>query len=344
MSVIRPVILSGGSGTRLWPISHPSLPKQFLPIIGEESLFELTMGRTARLADAAPIVVTGAAHQETVRSQLTGEARVIVEPAPRNTAPAILAAALHAEPDEVLVVFPSDHLITDEPALFESISAAASLAETGAIVTFGVVPTRAEQGYGWIERGPERPPGFEVARFVEKPPSEIAEAFLAGGNHYWNSGIFIVKAKVAQEQIARFAPEVFSAVDRAMSDRHNDAIELADAFLASPSISFDNAVMEKVDQAFVVPLDAGWSDIGSWDAIWSALEKDSAGNVLIGEALVVDATNSLVRSSNLPVALIGLDGVIVIETKKGVLVADRSSVQQVREVVEKIRDGLEDND
>lgn len=345
MSAIRPVVLSGGSGTRLWPISQQSRPKQFLPLIGEESLFVLTMERAARIARGArPIVVTGRVHSSSVDEQLSVPAQILIEPGPRNTAPAICAAALAADPADVLVVLPSDHLISDWEVLEDSLAHAIALAENGGVVTFGIIPDRPEEGYGWIKRGSEIEHGYQILEFVEKPSRETAVSFMAAGHHYWNSGMFIARADVILGHVARLAPEVSAAVTGSLPDRNADRVEMTGQFLDAPRISFDHAIMEKLEEAFVVPLESGWSDIGSWDAIWGAMEKDPEGNVLTGDVFALDATNSLVRSTNLPVALIGLDGVVVIETDHGVLVADRSKVQQVKAVVERLRSGRGDSD
>lgn len=338
MSVIRPVVLSGGSGTRLWPISQERLPKQFLPLIGEKTLFALTMERAVKVASGAlPTVVTGNIHASIVEGQLEHPAQVLVEPGPRNTAAAICAAALVAATDDVLVVMPSDHLIADFGAFDNALSAAVQIARTGGVVTFGIVPDRADEGYGWIKRGAAIGSGHQILEFVEKPPREVAISFLAGGNYYWNSGMFVVTAGVVLKHLGRHSPEVLAAVERSLPETIGDRVELGEPFLSSPSISFDHAVMEKLNDAFVVPLDAGWSDIGSWDAIWEAMDKDTEGNFLTGDVVSLDSANSLVHSTNLPIALIGLEGVVVIETEHGVLVADRESAQRVKSVVEQLR-------
>ena len=260
MTRVRPVILSGGSGTRLWPLSVESRPKQFHNVLGEETLFAATMGRALRLDEVVGVtVVTGGRHVRLVEERLEGTgARVLVEPAPRNTAPAIVAAAMDADLDDVLVVLPSDHRIADVESFTRAAAVAVDLALDGRIVTFGCVPDRPEQGYGWIRPGDDLGKGFTVAEFVEKPGRELARDFLERG-FLWNSGMFVARASVILEE--ERDDELKSAVSRSLEEGVGGV--LSAAFLDAPSISFDRSVLEKTTEAAVVPLDAGWSDIGS---------------------------------------------------------------------------------
>lgn len=340
MSVIRPVILSGGSGTRLWPVSRQDRPKQFLNLIGTSSLFSEAVERGNRIPNSVhPIIVTGRAHVDLVADELVDPAIVVVEPAPRNTAPAIVAAALVAEPTEILVVLPSDHLIRDSEAFFLAIDSAQRLAGRDAIATFGVVPTRPEAGYGWIRKGLAADGGFQIGEFVEKPSIESATEMLHDGDHLWNSGMFVARAGVIRETAKKLVPDLFDAVAASIPNPSGDRLDLTDTFLDAPSISFDHAIMENLDAGFVVPLDAGWSDIGSWEAIWEVTPKDELGNATEGDVVLVDSGNSLVRSSSRPIAVIGLNDVVVVETDAGILVAARDRVQEVRDVVKQLRPG-----
>lgn len=264
---------------------------------------------------------------------------MVVEPAPRNTAPAIVAAALVAEPTEILVVLPSDHLIRDSEAFFLAIDSAQRLAGRDAIATFGVVPTRPEAGYGWIRKGLAADGGFQIGEFVEKPSIESATEMLHDGDHLWNSGMFVARAGVIRETAKKLVPDLFDAVAASIPNPSGDRLDLTDTFLDAPSISFDHAIMENLDAGFVVPLDAGWSDIGSWEAIWEVTPKDELGNATEGDVVLVDSGNSLVRSSSRPIAVIGLNDVVVVETDAGILVAARDRVQEVRDVVKQLRPG-----
>ncbi len=335
MTRVRPVVLSGGSGTRLWPLSVRSRPKQFLQLVDDVSLFDATVKRARALpGESGVIVVTGSTHVPLVSESLDDrEATVLVEPGPRNTAPAIVAAALTADPDDIMVILPSDHLIRDVSAFLRAAETAIDLANAGRIVTFGCVPDRPEVGYGWIKPGDDADGGFVIEEFVEKPDIDTAVQMLGEG-YLWNSGMFVARAEVILSE-ARSTPNLVEAVRGAMPDRGS---ELTDRFLAAPSISFDHAVMEKTSLGTVVPLDAGWSDIGSWQAVWESSAHDSEGNVLEGEAYVLDARNSLIHASTRPVAVVGVEDLVVIETADGVLVIPRQRSQQVREVGKHIED------
>lgn len=330
------MVLSGGSGTRLWPLSVDARPKQFVPLFGKESLFQHTMSRARRLPGSSePIVVTGASHYDLVaEAAQEAEPTILVEPGPRNTGPAIVAAALVAAPNDVLVVMPSDHLIGDEGAFAEATKVAVSLAEEGGIVTFGCVPDRPEVGYGWIRPGSASGGGYHIAEFVEKPGPETAAEMLESG-YLWNSGMFVAVASVVAAEAASLG--LADPIRRAVESR--DGGRLGDDFLDAPAVSFDEAVMEKTDRGMVVPLDAGWSDIGSWHAVWERSARDRDGNAVEGAVELVDVTGSLVRSSGRPVAVVGLDDVVVVETEDGVLVTRRDRSQDVREVGRRLQSG-----
>jgi mannose-1-phosphate guanylyltransferase/mannose-6-phosphate isomerase len=350
MAKLQPVLLSGGSGTRLWPLSREAYPKQFLPLVGTDTMLQATWRRVAPLADLPPIVVANEDHRFLAAEQLrlAGVARapIVLEPAGRNTAPAIAAAALqamreHGE-DPVLLVLPSDHVVRDEVAFRTAVQAALPAAQAGALVTFGVVPTAAETGFGYIQTdraagaddGPRR-----VLRFVEKPDAVTARGYLAVGGYFWNSGMFLFRASRYLEELERFRPEMLAAVRKALGEgaRDGDFIRLdSDAFAACPSDSIDYAVMEKTDAAMVLPVDIGWSDVGSWSALWDVSAQDADGNAHHGDVIAIDTRNSYAYAQRL-VALVGVDDLVVVETDDAVLVARKDKVQQVKDVVARLK-------
>lgn len=326
------MVLSGGSGTRLWPLSVGARPKQFIDLFGGKSLFDATLDRAQSIpGTVGVIVVSGTAHTDLIAEAVDGAGPgtiVLSEPSPRNTAPAIVAAALVADPEDILVVLPSDHLIPGTTAFNNAAGKAIALAEAGGVVAFGCVPDRPEVGYGWIKTGPAVKGGFEIAEFVEKPDAARAAELLTGG-YLWNSGMFVVKAATILTEVE--GTELLAAVARAVSERSKG--QLSDAFSTAPAISFDHQIMERTERGLVVPLDAGWSDIGSWHAVWQVSAKDDEGNVLIGDAVAIDSHNSLVRSSSRRVAVVGVDDVVVVETEDGVLVVPRDRSQEVRDIL-----------
>lgn len=330
------MVLSGGSGTRLWPLSVDARPKQFLSLFGDESLFQSTLERARGLPGASdPIVVTGPSHAGLVEETAgSSPPEILVEPGPRNTGPAIVAAALVAAPTDVLVILPSDHLIEDDAAFVEAAKGAIALAEEGGIVAFGCVPDRAEVGYGWIRPGAASGAGFRIAEFVEKPGADAAASMLESG-YLWNSGMFVAVASVVIEEAASHG--LADPIARSVARR--DGRRLGDDFLEAPAISFDHAIMEKTGRGMVVPLDAGWSDIGSWQAVWEKSSKDPLGNVVGGTVELIDVHNSLIRSSGRPVAVVGLDDVVVVETDDGILVTRRDRSQDVREAGVRLQGG-----
>lgn len=337
MPVVRPVILSGGSGTRLWPLSTSELPKQFVPLLSNESLFVRTLKRFQTVDGIAePIVVTGASQTASVLAAAS-EADVpveltIVEPAGRNTAPATLAAAYSVDPDEVLVILPADHLISDTAEFVRVVEMAVVEAVSESIVTFGIKPTGPETGYGYIEMGHKVGHVNVVDRFKEKPDVSEAKNLVADGRHVWNSGMFVAKAGVLVAEGLIHCPVLTETVRRSMPAPKNGVLNLDDRFLAAESISLDHAIMEKTGRAVVMPIEVGWSDIGSYETLWEASDKDSAGNAVSGDVVLNDVSDSLVRATSRTVAIAGMADVVVIETPDAVLVLPRDRSQDVKEL------------
>jgi len=345
MSKIVPVILSGGSGTRLWPLSREAYPKQFLPLVGTNTMLQSTWLRVAPLTNASPIVVANNEHRFMVAEQLreagAPRAAIILEPVGRNTAPAIALAALQARKhgdDPILLVLPSDHVIVDEAAFHAAVRLAATAAEQGKLVTFGVVPTAPETGYGYIKataQGDTR----EVDAFVEKPDASSAREYLEAGTYFWNSGMFVFKASVYLDQLARLRPEIHAASTRAFeaARQDDDFVRIEhDLFSQCPSDSIDYAVMEKTESATVVPLSAGWSDVGSWSALWQVSSQDENGNAHRGDVLEINCRNTYAYGERL-IAMVGLQDVIVVETDDAILVGNREQVQDVKEIVSRLK-------
>jgi len=339
-SPITPVILTGGSGTRLWPLSRKARPKQFLPLAGERTLLEDTIARAAGDRFAPPLLVGGAAQAETLRA-LAGEgARLMLEPMARNTAPAIALAALALDPDALMLVMPSDHVIADVPAFHAAIEKGAALAADDWLVTFGITPDGPETGYGYIRQGGAiGDAGYEVERFVEKPDRETAQGFLAEGGYYWNGGIFLFTARAYLAGLDVHAPEVAASARAAMAGMVDSGSITPDAaaFGSAPSISIDYAVMEKADRVAVVTVSMGWSDLGSWDALHELLEKDEAGNAQSGDSLTIDSANTLIRSDGPLVAAVGVSDLIIVTTGDAVLVMPRGESERVKEVVDALK-------
>ena len=358
---IQPVILSGGSGTRMWPLSREHFPKQLIPFVEDDSLFQSTVRRMANapgLEQSAPLVVCNEAHRfliaEQMRAMGVAPAGLILEPVGRNTAPALTLAALHrqaAGDDAVMLVMPADHVITNRAAFHSAVASAAALAEEGAVVTFGIVPDRPETGYGYIRRGAVvagAGGACELAAFVEKPDVAKAQAYVASGEYWWNSGLFALKPSVWLAAIEAFSPGMFDACRKAWAGGAADAdfrrLDV-DAFKSCPSDSIDYAVMEKLvggaagNAARVVPLDAGWSDIGAWDALWQILDKDGGGNTVRGEVVLHDSKDSLVFAQSRVVACVGISDMVVVETPDVVMVAPRERAQDVKALVAAVKAG-----
>lgn len=343
-SRIIPVILCGGAGTRLWPLSRLARPKQLLALTGEATLLQLAAERVREPGQfAAPWLVASAVQSAAIDAQLGGATLglLILEPVARNTAPAIALAALRAAPDDLLLVLPSDHLIRDVVAFRAAVARGTAAARDGWIVTFGMTPDRPETGFGYIERAAQIGDGvFEAARFVEKPDLAMAEQYVASGAFDWNGGIFLFRAGAMIDALRAHAPEVLAAAEAALAGAEAEDGALrpdGTAFASAPAISIDYAVMEKAGRVAVVPMDAGWSDIGSWDALHQVSDRDEAGNALQGQALAVDSRNCLIRSEGLSVTAVGVDDLIIVATRDSVLVMRRGDSQRVREAVEALK-------
>ncbi len=332
--MLHPVVLCGGSGTRLWPRSRKTMPKPFLPLVGDQTLFEATLARCGDAAlFAAPIVVTGAAHLPHVESQLAAKgASIIVEPEARNTAAAIALAAARLPEDAIMLVCPSDHHIADVAAFQEAAQAAAALASADWLVSFGITPDAPETGFGYIKRAAELPGGFQVEKFVEKPDLERAKAFLADGGYSWNGGIFALRAGFFMEELARHRPDIAEPVTRAIAQGSSDDARFhpdAAAFAEAGNESVDYAVMEKTARAAMVPVAMGWSDIGNWQALRDARSGDAHGNRAKGRAELIDCTNVLVESDGPRVNIIGLSDIAVVVDGDEILVTSMAGTQKV---------------
>lgn len=346
-----PVILSGGSGSRLWPLSRALFPKQFLALHADITMLQDTLQRLDGLTGvAAPMVVCNEEHRfivaEQLRGQKLGNPSILLEPVGRNTAPAIAVAAIAAQQngeDPVLLVLPADHVIQNNAAFHAGIEVARKVAEAGAMVTFGIKPTAPEVGYGYIKAASAstNAGALTLERFVEKPNRATAEQYVSSGEYFWNSGMFMFRASVYLAELEKFAPEMVSACHAAVAGGQADLdfIRLdKNAFAACPEDSIDYAVMEKTDKAVVVPLDAGWSDVGSWSALWEIGAKDENGNVTKGDVLTVNTNNSYVHAADgRLIAVVGLDDVVVVETSDAILVAHKDKVQDVKKVVEQLK-------
>lgn len=342
--MLTPVILSGGVGSRLWPVSRELHPKQLLPLAGELSMLQATLHRTGGLEASAPVVVCNEEHRFMVAEQLRqielAPGALILEPEGRNTAPAVALAALQAiktDPDAVLLVLPADHLIQDVNAFVAAVAKALPQAEQGFMMTFGIKPGSPETGYGYIKRGDELVDDiYHLDRFVEKPDEATAQAYLEDGSYLWNSGMFLLSAAAYLEELEKYAPQMLSSCVEAMSaaDTDMDFVRPGrDAFLQCPSDSIDYAVMEHTERGAVVSLDCGWNDIGAWSALWDVAERDDQGNASQGDVIVDNCSNSYFRSESRLVAACGVDNLVVVETADAILVADRRTVQNVKNIV-----------
>jgi mannose-1-phosphate guanylyltransferase/mannose-1-phosphate guanylyltransferase/mannose-6-phosphate isomerase len=343
---ITPVILSGGGGTRLWPLSRADRPKQLIAITGQHTMLQQA---ALRVADPArferPLVVGSGEHAAQIEAQL-GEVAVppallILEPEGRNTAPAIALAALSAGPDDILLVMPSDHLIRDAGAFQAALDTALPLAREDMLVTFGIAPDRPETGYGYIRRGEPLGAGaFRVDRFVEKPDLAAAEAYLAQGGFDWNGGIFLFRAEAFLDALEAFAPAILSSARAALAAQREEGSRIwpdLRSFARAPAVSIDIAVMEKSERVAVVPVEMGWSDIGSWEALHQLGEKDEAGNAVTGRVVAIDSRDCLIRSEGPLIVPIGVDNLVIVATERAVLIVPRGDSQRVKEAIEAIR-------
>ncbi|MBL8430728.1 MAG: mannose-1-phosphate guanylyltransferase/mannose-6-phosphate isomerase [Dechloromonas sp.] len=357
MNTILPVVLSGGSGTRLWPLSREKYPKQLLPLVGEQSMLQATVARLNGLEGmAGPLLVCNEEHRFVVAEQVRTlglQGSVLLEPFGRNTAPALALAALWAVregEDPVLVVMPADHDIADGAAFRDAVARAVALAETGVTVTFGITPDCPETGYGYIQRGQAVADGsgaFALARFVEKPDRQTAESYLDSGDYLWNSGIFVMKASVWIAALGMCRPDILAACQKALAGGKTDGDFVrvdVDAFKACPSDSIDYAVMERLTagreglpKAAVIPLTAGWSDVGAWDALWKVLPKCGEGNATRGDVMLEGCRDTLVVSENRLVACIGVSNIVVVETDDAVLVVHHDATQDVKKIVDRLK-------
>ena len=343
-----PVVLSGGSGSRLWPLSRSAYPKQFLPLCSGYSLVQDTVMRLAgSVATEAPIFVTANDQRFLLADQVqtlgAEGAEIVHEPARRNTAPAIALACFAAQeraPESVVLVLPSDHHIENKAAFQQVLELANTAAVKGNLVTFGVVPTKPETGYGYIKANNSSADGWlSIDAFVEKPSVELAEQYLESGDYYWNSGMFAFRADVYLQELKQHNPAIYDAAKASWDARSEDLDFIRvgeEAFVACPEDSIDYAVMEKTEKAVVIPLDSGWSDVGSWQSLWEVQDKDATGNVLVGDVIAQDTENTMVHASNRMVACLGVEDLVIVETTDAVLVADINQVQKVKDIVKLI--------
>lgn len=349
MSVILPVILAGGSGSRLWPMSRTHYPKQFLSLISDATMLQETILRLQGIEHQPVSLICNEEHRFLVAEQLRSlqlqHSGIILEPFGRNTAPAVALAALRAlenEQDPILLVLAADHLIKQGCVFKETLIQALPLAESGKLVTFGIVPTKPETGYGYIHRGMqfESSVGYKVDAFIEKPSLAVAEQYLAQGDYYWNSGMFIFKASRYLEELSQFRPDILAAVKMAYSGASADLdfIRIDErAFTGCPDESIDYAVMEKTSDAVVVPMDAGWSDVGAWSSLWEVSDKDQHDNVIRGDVLTENSQRCYINSPERLVAAVGVEDLVIVDTKDALLVAHRDKVQEVKNIVSSLK-------
>ncbi len=349
--MLLPVIMAGGTGSRLWPMSRELYPKQFLRLHGVNSMLQETVNRLEGISVREPVVICNEEHRFLVAEQLRQinklSHNIILEPVGRNTAPAIALAALNAVSqgdDPIMLVLAADHIINDCDAFHLAVTKAIPFAKKDSLVTFGIVPTGPETGYGYIQRGEttvnDISEAFKVERFVEKPNLKTAEQYISSGEYYWNSGMFMFRAKRYIQELEKFRPDILDACKAAMKDSDSDKDFITidkDKFSACPDESIDYAVMEQTNSAVVVPLDAGWSDVGSWSALWDVSNKDKSGNAVTGDTFLHDTQNCYINTDEKLVAAVGVDNLVIVSTKDAVLVVDKSKVQDVKKIVEHLK-------
>ena len=341
--MIRAVIMAGGSGTRLWPLSRAGHPKQFLTLNGQQTMLQSTIMRLEVLDVSSSVTICNEEHRFLVAEQLREIdhlGSIILEPVGKNTAPAIALAAITADDDPLLLVLAADHVIRDEVAFTNAVNNAVPLAESGKLVTFGIVPTEAHTGYGYIKMGDQDGSGFVVDKFVEKPSCAVARGYIESGNYLWNSGMFLFKASRYLEELEKFRPDIYAPCVGSAEELASDLDFLRvnkQVFEKCPSESIDYAVMEKTADAVVVPMDAGWSDIGSWSSLWDVSEKDHEGNVTHGDVIVHNTKDCYVRACDRLVAVVGVDNLVVVDTKDALMVAHKDLVQDAKIIAQQLK-------
>jgi mannose-1-phosphate guanylyltransferase len=340
---ISAVVMAGGSGTRLWPLSRAKHPKQFLALHGEDTMLQATVRRLSSLDVKTSVTICNEEHRFFVAEQLreiNSLGSIILEPIGKNTAPAIALAAFSTQDDPLLLVLAADHVIQNDTKFIEAVTVAIPLAESGKLVTFGIVPCEPHTGYGYIKRGEKQGDGFVVDKFVEKPSVELAQQYITSGEYYWNSGMFLFRASRYLEELEKFRPDIYRACKASMVATQSDLDFLRinkEKFTECPSESIDYAVMENTADAVVVPMDAGWSDIGSWSSLWDVSQKDTDGNTTHGDVMLHNSSNSYIRTDGKLVAAIGVDDLVIVSTKDALMVAHKNSVQDAKIIAQQLK-------
>ena len=343
MEKIKAVILAGGSGNRLWPVSRAKYPKQFLSFDGKETMLQKTINRLSDLQLSSCLTICNEEHRFFVAEQLREIDKlcpVLLEPEGKNTAPAITLAALTAEGDPLLLIMPADHQINDQDSFTESVKKAIPFAQSNKLVTFGVTPSEPNDGYGYIKTGFSDGEGFTIDQFVEKPSKEIAERYISNGKYYWNSGIFLFKTSKFLEEVRKFRPDIYEACNSSVLDlkANEEFLRInAEIFKNCPSESIDYAIMEHTEDAIMIPLNAGWNDLGSWSALWDEAEKNKDNNVLIGDTLIHESNNCYVRSDDKLVTVLGVEDLIIVSTKDAFMVAHKEHSQDIKLIVDQLK-------